>query len=91
MKICIDARSLRDTHTALGRYAATLVRHIARLDRENEYIVVRRPSRQGPIAEQENFREIEISCDISSPRNILSRTRIINALHADVYHSLFHL
>ena len=90
MKICIDARSLRDTPTALGRYAATLVRHIALQDRDNDYVVVRRPSRHGPIAEQENFREIEISCDIAAPRNILTGARAINALRADVYHSLFH-
>ena len=90
MKICIDARSLRDTPTALGRYAATLVHHIARQDRDNEYVIVRRPSRHGPIAEQENFREIKISCDISSPRNILAGARTINALQADIYHSLFH-
>ena len=72
MRICIDARSLRDVPTSLGRYAADLVSHIAKLDRENEYIVVRRPSRHGPIADQANFREIFSPHDISSPRNILA-------------------
>ena len=66
MRICIDARSLRDVPTSLGRYAADLVSHIAKLDRENEYIVVRRPSRHGPIADQANFREIFAPHDISS-------------------------
>ena len=90
MRICIDARSLRDVPTSLGRYAADLVSHIAKLDRENEYIVVRRPSRHGPIADQANFREIFSPHDISSPRNILAGARVINALDADVYHSLYH-
>ncbi len=90
MKICIDARSLRDTPTGLGRYAATLVSHIARLDRQNEYVIVRRPSLHGPIAEQANFREISLPYDISSARNILVGAKAINALKADIYHSLFH-
>ncbi len=90
MRICIDARSLRDVPTSLGRYAADLVSHIAQLDRTNEYIVVRRPSRHGPIADQANFREIFAPHDIASPHNILAGARVINALDADVYHALFH-
>ena len=90
MRICIDARSLRDVPTSLGRYAADLVSHIAKLDRENEYIVVRRPSRHGPIADQANFREIFAPYDISSAHNILAGARVINGLDADVYHSLYH-
>ncbi len=90
MRICIDARSLRDVPTSLGRYAADLVSHIAQLDRTNEYIVVRRPSRHGPIADQANFREIFAPHDISSAHNILAGARVINTLNADVYHSLFH-
>lgn len=90
MRICIDARSLRDVPTSLGRYAADLVSHIAQLDGKNEYIVVRRPSRHGPIAEQANFREIFAPHDISSPHNILAGARVINRLAADVYHSLYH-
>ena len=90
MRICIDARSLRDVPTSLGRYAADLVSHIAKLDRENEYIVVRRPSRHGSIADQANFREIFSPHDISSAHNILAGARVINALDADVYHSLYH-
>ena len=90
MRICIDARSLRDVPTSLGRYAADLVSHIAKLDRENEYIVVRRPSRHGPIADQANFREIFAPHDISSAHNILAGARVINTLDADVYHSLYH-
>ncbi len=90
MRICIDARSLRDVPTSLGRYAADLVSHIAKLDRENEYLVVRRPSRHGPIADQDNFREVFAPHDISSAHNILAGARVINGLDADVYHSLFH-
>lgn len=90
MRICIDARSLRDTPTGLGRYAAHLVRHIAQLDQQNEYIVIRRPSHHGAIADQANFREIFVPYDIASARNLLGGARIINTLNADIYHSLFH-
>ena len=90
MRICLDARSLRDQMTGLGRYAANLVRQLALLDRDNEYLVLRRPSRWGTLVCQENFREIFLSYDISSARNILAGARAINALQADIYHSFFH-
>ncbi len=90
MRICIDARSLYDVPTGLGRYAANIVSAIAAIDRENEYYVVRRPSRHGPLANQPNFREIFLPYDISSARNILTGAQVINALHADLYHALFH-
>ena len=90
MRICLDARSLRATPTGLGRYAANLVHHIAQLDQQNEYIVIRRPSHHGPIANQDNFREIYVSYDISSAQNLLWGARIINPLNADIYHSLYH-
>lgn len=90
MRICIDARSLRDTPTGLGRYATYLVRHIAQLDQQNEFIIIRRPSHHGAIVNQANFREIFVPYDISSARNILRGARIINPLNADIYHSLFH-
>jgi glycosyltransferase involved in cell wall biosynthesis len=90
MRICIDARSLRPTPTGLGRYAANLTGHLARIDKDNEYIIIRRPSSLGPIVEQPNFREIFLPYDISSVKNILFGAATINALEADIYHALFH-
>ena len=90
MKICVDARSLRVTPTGLGRYAAQLVTNLARIDKQNDYVIVRRPSPLGPIVEQQNFREIFLPSDISSARNMLFGSRTINDLGADLYHSLFH-
>ena len=90
MRICLDARSLRLRPTGLGRYAAQLVSGLARLDQQNEYVIVRRPSHLGPIVEQENFREVFLPYDISSASNVLRGYRTINAVKADIYHSLFH-
>lgn len=90
MKVCIDARSLRSTATGLGRYALNLVTQLALLDKENEYVIIRRPSTWGPIVQQENFSEIFLPYDISSVKNILYGARSINAIEADIYHSLFH-
>lgn len=90
MRICIDARSLREVMTGLGRYAAHLVYQLAALDQENEYIVIRRPNQRGPLVLQENFREIFLPYDISSARNILAGAEVINQLHADIYHALYH-
>ena len=87
MRICIDARSLRDVPTSLAATPPISSATSPSSDRENEYIVIRRPSRHGPIADQANFREIFSPHDISSAHNI---ARVINALDADVYHSLFH-
>lgn len=90
MRICIDARSLRDQMTGLGRYAANLVRHLALLDPENEYLILRRPSRREVLVEQGNFTEIVLPGDISSARNLATGALAINPLKADIYHSLFH-
>ncbi len=90
MRICIDARSLYDVPTGLGRYAANIVSAIAAIDRENEYFVVRRPSRHGALANQPNFHEFFLPYDISSARNIFAGAQVINVLNADLYHALFH-
>lgn len=90
MRICIDARPLREVTTGLGRYTRSLVQHLAGIDPENEYILLRRPLYPGNVVEQDNFAEIRVPYGIFSPRNILTGARLINRLDADIYHSLFH-
>ena len=42
MKIAIDARKLRDY--GIGTYIRNLVRHLARIDRSSEYILIVQPA-----------------------------------------------
>ena len=90
MRICLDARPVRGVTTGLGRYALNLLRHLALIDRENEYLVLRRPTVPGPLVVQENFREISVAYGIFSPHNILAGAALINPLRADIYHTLYH-
>ena len=49
VRICIDAREVRDVETGVGRYAFSLVRAIARLDQHNEYLLLRRAAYPRPL------------------------------------------
>lgn len=91
MRVCIDAREIRDVETGVGRYASSLVREIARLDRHNEYLLLRRATYPRPIVAQPNFTDIAIPFGISTGRNLLGGARVVNPLQADIYHCLFHL
>lgn len=90
MRVVLDARQVEDTLTGVGRYAGNLVRHLALLDRENEYIVLRRTSAARPLVTQGNFREVQVPFHISTWANIVGGSRVINPLHADIYHALHH-
>ncbi len=91
MRICIDAREVRDVETGVGRYAFSLVRAIARLDRHNEYLLLRRAAYPRPLVEQTNFTDIAVPYGISTGRNIVGGASVVNPLRADIYHCLFHL
>ena len=57
MRIGIDARKLHDF--GIGTYIRNLLRQLARLDRENEYVVLCRPDdREGLATLGENFRAV---------------------------------
>ena len=71
MRICLDAREVREITTGIGRYSLNLVQHIARLDRENEYIVLQRPACPHPFVDQENFRTVVAPYGISHIRNVI--------------------
>ena len=91
MRICIDAREVRNVETGVGRYAFSLVRALAGLDRENEYLLLRRAAYPRPLVNQPNFTDIAVPYGISTGRNLLGGARIVNPLRADIYHCLFHL
>lgn len=90
MRIGLDARNLTPRQSGLGRHIYPLITHLARLDDENEYIIIKRPQYQPKIVDKENFREISIPYDPSSLRNCLIGFNEINDLRLDIYHCLFH-
>jgi len=62
MRIGIDARSVYPGHGGIGTYARELVRALARIDRQNQYLILC-TDRKGPepIASAANFTEISCS------------------------------
>lgn len=91
MRICIDAREVRNVETGVGRYAFSLVREIARQDRHNDYLLLRRTAYPRPIVVQPNFTDIAVPYGISTGRNLIAGAGVVNPLRADIYHCLFHL
>ena len=89
MKICLDARQVRRYPTGLGSYAKHVVQHLAAVDDENEYVVLRHNA-QSPIVEQDNFVERSLPYSIFSVHNLVAGAAAIRSIGADVYHSLFH-
>lgn len=90
LRICLDVRNIKPVMTGLGRYAQNLVRGIADLDIDNEYILLKNPSYLDTIVDRPNFREVPMAGDISSVRSVLMYGSLINRLKPDVYHALMH-
>jgi glycosyltransferase involved in cell wall biosynthesis len=90
LRIGLDARNLMPRQNGLGRHVYPLITHLARLDDENEYIIIKRPEYQWKIVDKENFREISVPCDPSSLKNCLIGFSEINDLKLDIYHCFFH-
>ena len=85
MRIGIDARKLHDF--GIGTYIRNLLRHLARLDRESEYVVLCRPEdRQTLAAVGPNFRTVAESAPNYS---LAEQVRIPLALKRERV-SLFH-
>lgn len=90
MRIGLDARNLMLRQTGLGRHVYPLITHLAMLDDENEYIIIKRTQYRSKIVDKKNFREISIPYDPSSLKSCLIGFREINDLKLDIYHCLFH-
>jgi glycosyltransferase involved in cell wall biosynthesis len=86
MRVAIDARKLHDF--GIGTYTRNLLRHLARLDRDNEYVLLcHEPDL--PVAEQlgPNFRTV---LETSPNYSIREQVRIPLVLHRerpDVFHA----
>ena len=84
VRIGIDARNDR---TGIGRYTYSLIRELATIDRENEYILFQRRQRHetydppGP-----NFRSVEAEIPWFTLREQLSMPRLLARERLDLVH-----
>lgn len=90
MRVCLDARSLRDTVTGIGRYAEQLIRALAAIDRTTDYVIILSPHYHGTIVRQENFSTVRLPSRPERVRNLFRGAGQIKRLRADIYHALFH-
>ena len=88
MRICLDARSLTPVMCGIGRYTLNLVKAIANIDSDNEYIVLKHPDYKDTIVDRPNFREIPLAGASLPVKSIMTSGSVINRFNPDVYHGL---
>jgi glycosyltransferase involved in cell wall biosynthesis len=86
MRVAIDARKLHDF--GIGTYIRNLLRHLARIDRDTEYILLCRDADMGvPRQLGENFRAVRESSANYSIREQVHIPYILIRERPDVYHA----
>ncbi|NOT44882.1 MAG: glycosyltransferase family 4 protein [Acidobacteria bacterium] len=86
MRVAIDARKLHDF--GIGTYIRNLLRHVARLDHDTEYVLLCSPADLGVARELgPNFRGVEERSPSYSIREQLSIPAVLLRERPDVYHS----
>jgi glycosyltransferase involved in cell wall biosynthesis len=86
MRVAIDARKLHDF--GIGTYIRNLLRHLARLDHNTEYVLLCQQNDLG-VAEQlgENFRTVLEPSPNYSIKEQVHVPMVLNREHPDVYHA----
>ena len=86
MRIAIDARKLRDY--GIGTYVRNVLRHLSRIDRNTEYVLLCREE-DCPIASElgENFRAVAETSPAYSIREQLSVPMDLRREAADLFHA----
>jgi len=87
--IGLDARMVGPTPSGLGTYAIGLARALVARDRENRYVVIRRPDAPGPIVPDARAADVVVAGPLDAPGNLL-QGGTISRLGLDLYHSLHH-
>ena len=94
LQIVIDARWIFREISGIGLYTQELIRALARLDRENRYVLLfndpsvrERTAAEVSLAAAPNFQALEISYGLFSPLGQLRLPALLRSLSADVYHS----
>jgi glycosyltransferase involved in cell wall biosynthesis len=94
MKIGLDARWIFREISGIGLYTRELIRHLAHVDRENDYVLFfncaelrDRTIREAGLAEAANFKTHLLPFGLFSPFSQLRLPGIIKRLGLDVFHS----
>lgn len=86
MRIAIDARKLHDF--GIGTYIRNLLRHLARMDRDTEYVLLcQERDRQIAPSLGENFRSVVDGSPPYSVREQVSVPLALNREHVDLFHA----
>ncbi len=89
MRIGIDARAIYKNLDGIGRYSLNLIRALAKIDHENEYIIFRNCIFDETIVNSPNFREVRIGFPALSLRTSFYLGRLVKKENVDIFHSLF--
>jgi glycosyltransferase involved in cell wall biosynthesis len=89
MRIVIDARYLDGTYTGIATYSRMLVEHLARVDQDNEYIVLVRPGFTSRLDLGDNFRLHNYAPRPVSIATMLALGRLVDSFQPDLLHSFF--
>ncbi len=89
MRIGIDARAIYKNLDGIGRYSLNLIRAIAKIDRQNEYIIFRNNHFDETIVNSPNFREVRVGFPALSLRTGFYLGHLVKKEKVDVFHSLF--
>ena len=86
MRVAIDARKLHDF--GIGTYIRNLLRHLARLDRDTEYVLLCREADLGVAAQLgENFRTVLEPSPNYSLREQIHVPWLLSRVRPDLYHA----
>lgn len=85
MRVALDIRRLRDF--GVGTYIRNVVRGLARLDRDNQYLMIGAPDLLRDLGSLPgNFHLLPYGIPEDSPRDILAMRRLVHRFHVDLVH-----
>jgi len=91
MRIAIDARMVAEPLSGPGRYAINIVRSLAALDQENQYLILQNRRLHKRITTAKNFRTIWVSYPPLSLRGVFLLQSLLKREKIDIFHSLYFL
>src|SRR3990167_9619406 len=86
MRIVIDARLYGLENAGLGRYTMNLVQELAKLDKENEYVVLLRKKYFNELKLPRNWQKIEADFRHYSLTEQLKLPKMIKNIKPDLVH-----
>jgi glycosyltransferase involved in cell wall biosynthesis len=88
MRIGIDARAINNDLDGIGRYGLCLLRGLAKIDDDNEYVVFKSCHYNGKIVNKTNFREKNVRVNRFDVRENFVLSSILHREKLDVFHSI---